>query len=471
MSEHLSSSRRRLTRALVAAGLLLIALVAPAHAGSGGVVVLTADGVVDNVMAGYLSDGIASAASGGASAVVIELNTPGGSLDAMTEITQAELDATIPVIVWVAPAGGWAASAGTFIALAGNLTYMAPGSSIGAASPVDANGNDITGTEGQKVKSFTTSMISSIAQTRGRNVSWAASAVQSAVSATATEAVAAGVVDGIAGTLPDVLAAAQGRQVTTKAGPVTVDVAGKPIIDASMNLGLSLLHLLADPNIAFVLFVVGLAGLIIEFVHPTVIAGILGGLSLILSFIGFGSLPLNVAGLLLIGFGMVLFLLETQITSHGLLTLGGVTSLVLGASVLYRPAGVSPFEPVVGVAWPVILTAAVSTGLFGVGITLAAMRIRRMPSPREGVGTALPIGTEGVVQAPLRPLGTAYLGGETWSARSVDGRELGRDTKVRLVAMDRLVAVVAPVAEVANTQSQQTTGTSPATVVPPAGHP
>lgn len=469
MSHRISSARLPIARALVAAGLLLIALVAPAFAASGDVVVLKAEGVVDNVMAGYLKDGITAAESGGASAVVIQLNTPGGSLDSMTEITQAELDATIPVIVWVAPAGGWAASAGTFIALAANLTYMAPGSSIGAASPVDANGNDITGTEGQKVKSFATSMISSIAETRGRNVTWAASAVDSAVSATANEAVKAGVVDGIAGSIQDVLSAAQGRQVTTKAGPVTVDVAGKQVVDASMNPGLALLHLLADPNIAFVLFVVGLAGIIIEFVHPTVIAGILGGLSLILAFIGFGSLPLNVAGLLLIAFGMVLFLLETQITSHGLLTVGGVVGLVLGASVLYRPSGFNPLEPAVGVAWPVIVTAAVSTGLFGVGIAIAAMRIRRMPSPREGVGTALPPGTEGVVRAPLAPLGTAYLNGETWSARSVDGRELPRDTKVRLAAMDGLVAIVAPTGEAPQPAAKPATG-NPATVVPPAGH-
>ena len=476
MSHHISRSRLPIARALVAAGLLLIALVGPAHGAAGDVVVLTADGVVDNVMAGYLKDGIGSAESAGASAVVIELNTPGGSLDAMSEITQAELDATIPVIVWVAPAGGWAASAGTFIALAGNLTYMAPGSSIGAASPVDASGNDITGTEGQKVKSFATSMISSIAETRGRNVAWAASAVQSAVSATANEAVKAGVVDGIAGSLKDVLAAAQGRQVTTKAGPVTVDVAGKPVVDASMNVGLALLHLLADPNIAFVLFIVGLAGIIIEFVHPTVIAGILGGLSLILAFIGFGSLPLNVAGLLLIGFGMLLFLLETQIASHGLLAAGGVVALVLGASVLYRPAGGNPLAPAVGVAWPVIVTAAVATSLFGVGITVAAMRLRQMPAQREGVGTALSIGTEGVVEAPIAPLGTARLGGETWSARSVDGREIRRGTRVRLVAMDRLVAIVAPVNEAAQptaqtAQSGQPVTGSPGTVVPPAGHP
>lgn len=445
MSDRRVRPRFAIARALSAAGLFLFALSAPsaAMAASGDVVVLTADGVVDNVMAGYLHDGIASAASSGAAAVVIQLDTPGGSLDAMTEITQAELNSTIPVIVWV-PSGGWAASAGTFIALAGNLTYMGPGSSIGAASPVSSSGGDITGTEGQKVRNFATSMISSIAETRGRNVTWAASAVQNAVSATAGEAVKAGVVDGVAGSLDAALAAAQGRQVTTKAGPTTVNVAGRPIVDAPMNPGLALLHLLTDPNIAFVLFILGLAGLIIELVHPTVIAGILGGLALILSFIGFGSLPLNVAGLILIAFGMGLFLLETQITSHGLLTIGGVVALVLGASVLYSPGGQNPISPVVAVAWPVTLSVAATMGLFGVAIAYAFVKVRRLAPQRSGVGTLPPPGTEGIVQGPLNPLGTVLLRGETWSARTPDGIELDRETPVRLIAIHGLVAVVEP---------------------------
>jgi len=443
MIDRLSRSTLAITRAVLAAGLLTIALVLPVRAGSGAVVVLTATGVVDNVMADYLRDGIASAQSSGASAVVIKLDTPGGSLDAMTQITKAELEATVPVIVWVAPAGAWAASAGTFIALAGHLAYMAPGTSIGAASPVDSNGQDITGTEGDKVRSIAVSTITSIAQERGRNVDWATSAVAQATSATATQAAALGVVDGVAATLDAVLASAQGKQVTTPAGPVTVDVAGKAVVDAPMNPVMSFLHLLSDPNIAFVLFVVGIAGILLELVHPTILGGILGGFCLILAFIGFGSLPLNVAGLVLIAFGMLLFALETQFTSHGLLALGGLIAFVLGASILYAPPTAAPLEPSVAVATPLIVVMAGAFALLMGAVAYAAIRIRRMAAPKGTVGQQVPVGTAGVVQMPLAPVGTVFLGGETWSARTADGRELDRDTPVRLVGLDGLVAVVA----------------------------
>jgi membrane-bound serine protease (ClpP class) len=348
------------------------------------------------------------------------------------------------VIVWVAPAGGWAASAGTFITLAGNLAYMAPGTSIGAASPVDASGADITGTEGDKIRSIAISTITSIAETRGRSVDWAVSTVRDATSASAEQAVAAKAVDGIASSLDAVLAAAQGHQVTTRAGTVTLDLAGATVTDAPMNPVIGFLHLLTDPNIAFVLFVIGLAGLVLELVHPTIVAGIAGGLSLILAFIGFGSLPLNLAGLLLVAFGMFLFAIETQITSHGLLTVGGLVAFVMGASVLYTPPHGDPARPLVTVAVPVIVTAAIGMAGFAAGIAWAALRIRRMASPAGTVGTPVPLGSAGVVQAPLAPLGTVHLAGETWSARTADGTVLARDDRVRLVRFDRLVAIVAP---------------------------
>lgn len=444
MSDRATGSRLAIVRALMAAGLLLLALAVPARAASGDVVVLTATGVVDNVMAGYLRDGIAGAEAGGASAVVIKLDTPGGSLDAMRDITQAQLEARLPVIVWVAPAGAWAASAGTFITLAAHLAYMAPGTSIGAASPVGGGGEDITGTEGDKVRSIAVSMITSIAEARDRNVDWAVSTVTQAVSASATEAAAKGVVDGVAATLDAVLADAQGRQVSTPTGTLTVDVAGRPVVDAPMNPVTGVLHLLSDPNLAFVLFVIGLAGLLLELVHPTVLGGILGGLCLILAFIGFGSLPLNVAGLVLIAFGMVLFALETQIVSHGLLAAGGLVAFVLGASILYSPPAGVPLEPSVEVAKPVIVVMAAAFALFMGTIAIAALRVRRMAAPRGTVGTTLPVGTTGVVQAPLAPQGTVHMGGETWTARTADGGDLERDTPVRLAAFDGLVAVVEP---------------------------
>ena len=201
--------------------------------------------------------------------------------------------------------------------------------------------------------------------------------------------------------------------------------------------------LLSDPNIAFLLFVVGLAGILVELVHPTVLGGILGAVCLILAFIGFGSLPLNVVGLVLLAFGMVLFALEAQITTNGILALAGLIAFVVGASILYAaPAGTT--IPAPAVATPVIVAAAAVFALFMGAVAYAAIRVRRMAAPNGTVGTAVPVGTVGVVQAPLAPQGTVYLGGETWSARAADGQVLDRDAPVRLVSFDGLIAVVVP---------------------------
>ncbi len=197
---------------------------------------------------------------------------------------------------------------------------------------------------------------------------------------------------------------------------------------------------LSDPNIAFLLFVAGLAGILVEFVHPSLVSGLIGAVCLVLAFVGFASLPLNVAGLVLIAFGMLLFALESQITSHGLLAVGGLIVFVAGASMLYS----APPGHVVAVSVPVIaITAALFAAFMG-GVIYAAMRTRQMAAPRGTVGTPIPIGTSGVVQAPLAPQGTVHLAGETWTARSADGSPLGRDTPVRLVAFDGLVAIVTP---------------------------
>jgi membrane-bound serine protease (ClpP class) len=200
--------------------------------------------------------------------------------------------------------------------------------------------------------------------------------------------------------------------------------------------------LLSDPNIAFLLFVGGLAGILIELVHPTVLGGVVGAVCLVLAFIGFGSLPLNVVGLVLLAFGMVLFALESQITTNGILAIAGLIAFVLGASILYSaPAGTANEEHV---ATPVIVSAAAVFALFMGAVAYAAIRVRRMVAPRGTVGTAVPVGTTGIVQAPLAPQGTVHLGGETWSARTADGGELDRDAPVRLVSFDGLIAVVVP---------------------------
>jgi membrane-bound serine protease (ClpP class) len=435
-----SLAGRRLSLLATLAGALLL-LAGGTRGASPSVPVLSATGVVDSVLAGYLSDGIARAEAAGAPAVVIRINTPGGSLDATQKIVSAELEATIPTIVWVAPAGGRAASAGTFITLAGSLAYMAPGTNIGAASPVDSSGGDIPGTLGQKVKNDAIANITSIAQTRGRNVDWAVSTVRDARSSAATEAVSLKAVDGVAGSLAEVRDAANGKSVTLNGHAVTVNLASVSFDEAPMNPFQGLLHLLSDPNIAFVLFLIGSYGLIFELAHPNFVTGILGAISIVLAFIGFGSLPLNLGGLLLVGLAILLFGLELTVTSHGLLTIGGIICLVLGASALYTEPG-SPTGPDVAVALPLVAVTAVTTGAFMAFVVWAAVRARRLVFSPGLVGSGLPLGAAGVVRRPLAPEGSVYAAGEEWSARASDDRAIDRGTPVRIVGFDGLTVLV-----------------------------
>ena len=437
---------RRVARVLYGLPLLLglfgLSVGALRGAGDGPVVVLTANGVVDNVMAGYISEGVTRAADDGASAVVIRLNTPGGGLEATYAIVGTLLEAEVPVIVWVAPAGGRAASAGTFITLASHVALMAPGTNIGAASPVLAGGADIPDTLRDKVFNDTIAKIRSIAEVRDRNVEWAVSTVEDAASSAASEAVEVGAVDGIAGTLEEVLAFADGREVEIAGQTVTLEVAGKATDELDMNPFQAFLHLLSDPNIAALLFSVGSLGLIYELMSPNFVTGILGAMAIILAFIGSDSLPLNVAGLLLIGLAMLLFVLEWNVVSHGLLTVGALVCFALGLSALYTVPG-DPFGPIVGVATPLIAFMTVTFGLIMVLVTIAAFRTRNMAMPGLA-GIDVSRGMHGIVKRPLEPLGSVYVAGEEWTARSTDDRPIARGTPVKVVAVDGLTVLVEP---------------------------
>jgi len=441
-----TAGRRRISRVaalLVIAGWMMLA--GSARAAGGEVVVLPTTGIVDEGMARYLADGIAQAEGDGAAAVVIKLNTPGGSLFATNDIVGTLLEANVPIIVWVAPAGGFAASAGTFITLASNVALMAPGTSIGAASPVSGEGGDIGGTEGQKVLNDAVAKITSIAEARHRNVDWAVSAVRDARSSSASEAVDQHAVDGIAASIDDVLAFANGREVEVAGQTVTLDLAGASIREVPMSGFQWFIRLLSDPTIAFLLLSLGSAGLLAELWSPNFVTGILGGLALLLAFIGLGALPLNVGGLLLIIFGMVLFGLELSVTSHGLLGVGGLVCFALGASALFSGPG-DPFEPVVRVAPPVIFTAVTTAAALLALVVWAAIRTRSMTSPFGVVGTGrgVPAGTTGIVRAPLEPVGSIYVAGEEWSARAADGGRVERGSPVRVVSTDGLTLTVEP---------------------------
>ena len=407
------------------------------------VTVLPTTGIVDSVMAGYIEEGIARASGDAAAAVVIELNTPGGALDSTQRIVSALLEAPLPTIVWVAPAGGRAASAGTFITLAAHVALMAPGTNIGAASPVGSQGEDIEGTLGNKVRNDAIANIRSIAEARGRNADWAEKTVSEALSAEATEAVKAGAVDGIAGSLKEVLAFADGRTVSVEGVPWTIETTGATPVTLDMNPFQAFIHLLSDPNIAFVLFTLGSMGLLFELQNPNWVTGITGVISIILAFIGFGSLPLNVGGLLLIGLAAVLLLLEVTVTSHGLLAVGAIVCFVLGASALYTAPG-TPTGPSVEVAFPVLITMAAMLAAFAVLIAVVAYRTRRMPSSPVLVGSLRVVGEPGTVSRPLEPLGSVLAVGEEWTARALDRRHLERGARVRVVGQEGLTLIVEP---------------------------
>ncbi len=443
------SVTRHIGRSLLALPLVLgvVGFLAggPTRAAGETVVVLPATGVVDNVLAGYLQEGIAVAGRDGASAVVIRLNTPGGSLDATQKIVSTLLDAPLPTIVWVAPSGARAASAGTFITLAGHVAVMASGTNIGAASPISGSGEDIEGTLGKKVLNDAVANIRSIAEARGRNVEWAEQTVRDARSSAASEAVALGAVDGIADSLQAVIAFADGRTVTVAGQARTLTLAGASPRELAMNPFQEILHLLSDPNISFILFTIGFYGLLFELQNPNFVTGILGALAIVLAFIGFGSLPLNIGGLLLILLAMVLFGLELTVTSHGLLGVGGLICFALGASALFTQPG-DPFQPLATVAVPVIVTTTVTAGLFMLLVVWAAVRSRSMPPPQGLVGgsSAPRSGVVGVVRRAIEPLGSVYVAGEEWSARTVDGRPLERGVSVRVITTDGLTVIVEP---------------------------
>lgn len=442
----LSSIIAPLQAACLFVGLAFL-LAAPTRAATpGSVVILPTTGVVDQVMAGYLSDGIARAHRDGAEAVVVQLDTPGGSLDSTREIVKTLLEAPLPVAVWVAPSGSRAASAGTFITLAAHVAAMAPGTNIGAATPVGGQGEDIEGALGDKVMNDAIASITAIAESRERPVEWAVSTVEKAASYTVDQALEEGAIDLKVTSIEELLSRMDGLTVEVKGRPVTLQTAGAPTEELPMNPLQQFLHLLTDPNIAFILFTIGFYGIIFELQSPNFVTGILGAIALILAFIGFGSLPLNIGGLLLIGLAIVMFVLELTVTSHGLLAIAGIVCFALGAAALYTEPG-TPTAPDVEVARPIIVAMTALTAAFMGVVVYFALRTHKLAPVAIGgmsQGPIIPVGTPAAVRRPLAPEGSVYAVGEEWTARTVEGAAVARGTPVRVVGQDGLTLLVEP---------------------------
>ncbi len=285
--------------------------------------------------------------------------------------------------------------------------------------------------------------MTAIAEERGRNVDAAVATVSDATSYPVSEAVSLGLVNGQANTREEVRTAADGQTVQVQGQALTLELTDAPFVEMSMNPFQSLLHLLSDPNIAFILFTIGFYGLLFELQSPNFVTGILGALAIILAFIGFGSLPLNVAGLILVALGIILLALEPTVVSHGLLTIGGVACILLGGFALYTEPG-TPTAPDASVAYPVLACVGVTLGVLMTLVTIAAIRSRRMQPTVGTVGVAVPPGSRGEVRRPLEPIGSVYLAGEEWTAKTEDEQALPRGAQVRVTRFDGLTAIVEP---------------------------
>jgi membrane-bound serine protease (ClpP class) len=405
---------------------------------------IVVDGTINPASAKYIHDAVQAAAGEKAAAIVLELNTPGGLLPSTREIVSDFLASEVPVIVYVTPGGSQAASAGAFIALAAHIAAMSPGTNIGAAHPITMgdgaqNIADSSNIPLTKATNDAAAFARTIAEKRGRNIDWAERAVRGSVSCTETEALRDSVIDVIARDLADLLRQIDGRTVETSRGPVTLHTAQARVYDRGMNFQQKLLNTLSDPNIAYVLLMLGMYGLFFELYNPgAIFPGVVGGICLILAFYSMNTLPINYAGLALIIFGIILFILEVKIVSHGLLSVGGVIALFLGSVMLVEsPPGMEFLQ----VSLSIIITLTVCTAaffLFIVGKGIGAMRRK----PTTGVDGM--IGEYGRVIEAIDPDGRVAVHGEIWNARSADGIGIPTQARVRITAVRNLTLIVRP---------------------------
>jgi membrane-bound serine protease (ClpP class) len=413
--------------ATVAIVLAIPAAAVGAVAGGQAVYVATYEGVINPVAAEYINHVLAQAQEGTAAVVVIRLDTPGGLDTSMRIIIKDITSSPVPVIVYIAPSGGRAASAGVFILYAAHIAAMAPGTNVGAAHPVAMGGGEMDAVMKEKVENDAAAYIKSIAEKRGRNVRWAEEAVRKSVSVTEKEALALKVIDVIAEDVPSLLAAVDGREVVTGAGRIVLHTKGAVLRDLPMGWRLEALKALSDPNIAFILMTIGTIGLLAELYNPgAILPGIVGAISLILAFYSLQTLPVNYAGVLLIILGIVLFILEIKVTSYGLLSLGGLASLIFGALLLVKTDA-----PFLKVSLSFIVPTAVTFGAGLLLLTWMAVQTKRRASV---TGVEGMLGAIAVAKTDVAPRGRVLLQGELWDAVSEEPIREGEEAEVKSVA-------------------------------------
>jgi len=403
-------------RILLLLGLLIVASISiEAQAATSTIEVLHVEGTIVPIVADYIDRGISKAEDENAAACIIELNTPGGLMDTTQKIVQKIMKANVPVVVYVSPKGAWAASAGTFITLSAHIAAMTPGTTIGAAHPVAAGGEEIPEDQMKKITEFSAEWMKTIAEDRGRNMEEAQLAVTESKSFSDVDALNANLIDLRANNLQSLISQINGRKVTLANGAeVSIDTTGYNTARNEMNAIERFLQAISDPNIAYTLLSIGSLGIMVEIYNPGLIfPGVIGGISLLLAFYSLGVLPVNYAGILLIVLAFGLFIAEVFTHSFGLLTAGGITSLVLGSLVLFQGGPLFSINPGLIATITIIFVV-----FFAVAVPLIIRAHRRQAfTGREELS-----GKTAIVKRALEPEGMVLFKGELWTAVSESGR-------------------------------------------------
>lgn len=394
------------------------------------IVQIDLDDIVHPVSADYIKDGLNHAKEIGARAVILRLSTPGGLVDSMREIVEAILSSPVPVITWVGPSGARAASAGFFILLAGDVAVMAPGTNTGAAHPVSLTGGNIDDVMEKKILSDATAYIRSYTSKRGRNAELAERGVTESQSFTAQEALKDNLIDAVISDVPGIIARYDGKEIRRFDDTTTkLELAGASVERFDMNARQRILSHVLDPNVAYVLLLLGLLGLYVEITHPgLIVPGIVGAISLILALFAFDLLPVNWTGAALILLAIVLFVLEATIASHGMLALGGIVAMVAGALMLVQ----GPI-PQLRIRFTTTLAAAIPVAI----ITVVLVRLVYLSHRRKSiVGMTGMIGEIGIAKTDIANEGKVHVHGEYWNAFSQTPITAG--SRVRVVKVEGL---------------------------------
>ncbi len=397
---------------------------------------VTVNAAITPPAAEYVEKCIVEAKRSNSACIIIRMDTPGGLDTAMRDIAKSILNAPLPVVVYVAPPGARAASAGVIIVVSAHVAAMSPGTNIGAAHPVGIGiGGKMDKTMSRKVENDAVAYVQGIAKKRGRNEAWVEKAVRMSESITAEEAFRLNVIDIVAADIPSLLKQLDGRKVDVNGRECTISTAGAVVREKTMEARDRILAALSNPNIAYILFLIGLAGLYFEFSTPGVILpGVIGGISLILAFFAMQTLSINYAGIALIIFALILFIAEIKIVSHGILSIGGVISLLIGSLMLFNVAGSS-----LRVSWGVLVPAVAITSLFFVAAVGMAIRVQLRPAQGGSEGM---VGQEGVAVSDIFHEGRVIVAGEHWNAGSDVPISVG--SNVRVVGVEHLKLRVEP---------------------------